>query len=76
MPVREKSKLERQLTVLLRDYDYKVEGNVIISKGIKGMTEDRVWGRCRDLQDACEQLCPIIRETDFTDRLVRYTSVI
>ncbi len=61
--------VERALRGLLRDFGYAVEGGVIIRKGIRGWCQDSVCGRARSLMDACEQLCPIIREDEFTARL-------
>lgn len=56
------------LKVLLRDFGFKVEGKTIIQLGIKGFTSDRVFGQCRDLFDAAEQLRPIICDEEYTRR--------
>ena len=60
-----------RLKVLLRDYDYKIEGKLLISKGIKGFTTDRIVKTVKDEYDACEYLCPIIKDKDFTERFMR-----
>lgn len=57
------------LTVLLRDFGYCVRGDAIVQAGVRGFTADRVWGRCRGLLDAAEQLCPIIADPEFSRRL-------
>ncbi len=59
------------LRTMLRDYGYRVEGRSVIRCGIRGWTSDEVlpW-KCRGLLEAAEMLCPIIREDDFTRRLV------
>lgn len=52
---------------LIRDYGYDVQGNVILSGR-------RYFGRCRSIFDAAERLCPIIRDTEYTDRLSKLTA--
>ena len=66
-----RSKFETKLIVLLRDFGFRVEGTTIIENAVRGFTSERVWGRCRDLFDAAERLCPVIRDNNFSDRLVR-----
>lgn len=56
---------------LLNDYGYDWQGNTIIERGIRGFTSDRIWGRARDLFDAIERLCPIIRKDDYTTRMIK-----
>lgn len=56
--------------VLLRDYGYRFEGKMLIERGIRGYTSDRVVGRFGDAQAAAEYLCPIIKEDEYTSRLV------
>lgn len=60
-----------RLNVLLRDYDYKIEGKLLISKGIKGFTADRIVKTVKGEYDACEYLCPIIKDKEFTARFMR-----
>lgn len=59
------------LTMLLRDFGYRVQGDAIVQTGVRGFTADRVWGRCRGLLDAAEQLCPVIADPEFTRRLAK-----
>ena len=63
-----------RLAVLLSDYGFKVEGNRIIQKGIRGFTSDRIMGTCRSVFDAAEQLVPIVKNPEFTDRFIRATT--
>ena len=55
--------------VLLRDFGYRFVGGVLIERGIRGFTRDRVLGNFRDAMDAAEFLCPIIHDEEFTQRL-------
>jgi hypothetical protein len=55
---------------LLADFGYSFRGGVLIGKGIRGHTSDRVFpGKFRDAMDAAEHLCPIIKDDEFTRRL-------
>lgn len=56
--------------VLLRDFGYRFDGKTLIEKGIRGFTADRVVGTFRDAMDAAEYLCPIIKNDEFTSRLI------
>ena len=57
-------------TELLADSGYSFRGGVLIEKGIRGHTSDRVVpGKFRDAMDASEHLCPIIKDYEFTRRL-------
>lgn len=57
--------------VLLTDFGYKLEGGKLIQKGIKGFTSDQIMtGRFGNAMAACEYLCPIVKDADFTNRLV------
>jgi hypothetical protein len=67
-------KIDKTLRRLLLDYDYDVQGGRIIQKGIRGFTSDRVWGRCRSVFDACEQLIPVIHDRQFTTRFIKVTA--
>ncbi len=60
---------KKQLKTLLRDYGYRVDDKSIISIGIREFTSDRIINRCRDIVDAAEMLCPIIRDPEYTHRL-------
>jgi len=64
--------MNKSLT-LLRDYGYRMEGKALIQKGIRGWTSDRIVGYFRDAFDACDYLCPIIQDEEFTRR---HTTVI
>jgi hypothetical protein len=69
-PVNADTRLRR----LLLDHGYDVQGNTIISKGIRGFCSDSAWGRCRSIMDACERLIPIIHDDEFTSRYNRITN--
>jgi hypothetical protein len=61
--------LERY-TRLLADFGYSFQDGVLIEKGIRGHTSDRVFPvKFRDAMDAAEHLCPIIKDDEFTRRL-------
>lgn len=62
-----------RLQVLLRDYGFRVAGDTILEVG-EGCCRDRVWGRCRNLWDAAEQLRPIIADAGFSARLSKITA--
>ena len=68
---RKMSDFDTKLTVLLRDYGYRVEGSVIIENAALGRIPERVWGRANNLLDAAEQLCPTIKDDAFTTRLAK-----
>ena len=67
------SRLDKPLARLLLDYDYRVAGNTIIQVGIRGFTSERLFGHCRDLFDAAEQLIPIIHAKEYQDRFQEIT---
>ena len=55
---------------LLADSGYSFQGGVLIEKGIRGRTSDRVVpDKFRDAMDAAEHLCPIVKDDEFTSRL-------
>lgn len=55
---------------LLADFGYSFRGGVLIEKGIRGHTSDRVFpGKFRDAMDAAEHLYPVIKDDEFTRRL-------
>lgn len=60
----------RRYVELLKEYGYEFAGGVLIEKGIRGYTRDRVVGRFRDAMDAAEYLCPFVRDDEFTNRLI------
>jgi hypothetical protein len=60
--------MNTKLAILLKDFGFKVEVTTIIELGVNGFTRDRIFGRCRDLFDAAEQLRPIIRDDEYTRR--------
>jgi hypothetical protein len=56
---------------LLSDFGYKLEGSTLIQKGIRGFTFDSIVpGKFRDAMDTAEYLCPIIKDDEFTSRLI------
>lgn len=63
--------MEVKLAVLLRDYGYRFGCGYIVSVGVRGITTDRIVGRARGIFDAAEQLCLIIRNDEYTARLIR-----
>jgi hypothetical protein len=71
--VRAKSKGPTALEMLLRDFGYRVEGNRIISIGIRGFFRNEIFGNCRNVFDAAEILCPVIADPRYTARLIRIT---
>lgn len=71
--MKKESVLDTKLKVLFRDFGFKVEGTTIIRLGIRGFTSDRIWGHCRNLFDAAEQLLPIIKDEAYTRRLLEIT---
>ena len=54
------SVMEKNMIRWLKDHGYKVEGNTIISIGVRGFTSDRIFGHCRNILDAVEMLQPIV----------------
>ena len=55
---------------LLADFGYSFRGGVLIEKGVRGRTSDRVFpGKFRDATGAAEHLCPVIKDDEFTRRL-------
>ena len=63
----------KALEVLMRDYGFRVEGNVIIENGIRGFTSSRVFRHCRSVFDAAEQLIPVICDSDYSARFGQIT---
>lgn len=67
------SALDARLGILLRDFGYQMQGNILISKGIKGFTSDRIVGSFRSVLSAAEYLCPIVSDEEYTNRFVKAT---
>ena len=63
-----RNNVETRLKVLLRDYGYKMEGNLLISMAIRGFTSESIFGRYRDIYDAAERMVPIIRDDGYYTR--------
>lgn len=64
--------MDKKLRQLLKDFGYRLEGKTIIRSGIRGFCSDQVVLRnCRGPVDAAEWLCPIVRDSKFTSRLVK-----
>lgn len=65
-------RLRRAYAKLLADFGYEVHGNLIIQLPIPPFfSQATVWGRCRDIMDAAERLCPTIANAEYTDRLMK-----
>lgn len=62
---------DTKLRVLLRDYGYAVEGDLLICKGVRGYCSDRVMRKVTDLFDAAESLIPIIADEGYSARFQR-----
>lgn len=60
--------MDTKIRVLLRDFGYRVDGNAMISVGIRGFMSDEIVGRCRSMFDAMEQLQPRINDPEFSAR--------
>lgn len=58
------------LTILMTDFGYRYEAGRLTQVGIRGFTSDRPMGRFASALVAAEHLCPIIRDGDYTRRLV------
>lgn len=67
-------KLNRQLTVLLRDHGYKMDGSTLMTIPIRRFDRPEVVGTFDSLMRACEYLIPIVREDDFSDRYRKFTT--
>lgn len=65
-----REQIQAKLKQLLSDFGYEVQGNTIINKAIRGFCGPTIFGKCRDLWDATEQLCPIIHSDEYTNRLI------
>lgn len=64
--------METKLKVLLRDFGYEYQGNVLIQKGIRGWSSDRIVGRYRSLFAAADSLNSICGE-DYVARWIKIT---
>lgn len=62
-----KSQTETILTVLLRDFGYRVVGDTILSLDC-AWVRSQVVGRCRNIWDAAEKLRPIIADPAYSAR--------
>lgn len=60
--------MDKGLTVLLRDFGYRVEGHTLIASGC-GFYSDRLVRKVRSLFDAAELLRPIIADEEYSARL-------
>jgi hypothetical protein len=59
-----------QHVLLLRDFGYRYQAGLLTQAGIRGFTSDRPMGRFDSSLAAAEYLCPIIREAEYTRRLI------
>lgn len=60
------TKVEKKLTILMKDFGYKVNGNEV-----RG---GQISKKCRGIFDAAEILCPIIKDDEYTNRLIKITN--
>lgn len=59
-----------KLTILLRDFGYKFEAGLLVDKGVPGFIVSKIVGKfCSELT-ACDYLCPIVKDEEFTSRLM------
>jgi len=64
---------ERKLVTLMLRAGYVLKGNEIWSIPI-GSYPAAFVRHCRSIQDAAEQLCPIVHDPEYTDKLSALTS--
>lgn len=64
------SELDRKLIRLMRDFGYYANAGSVYSMPIGGYPAQFVR-HCRDIFDAADQLCPIIADSEYTDRFVK-----
>lgn len=57
----------KALTRLISDYDYKYRDGLLYR-------DNRIVGQFRSAIDAAEWLCPIVKEDEYTLRLIKYTN--
>jgi hypothetical protein len=57
-------------TLLMADHGYRYQAGLLTQAGIRGFTSDRPLGRFASALAAAEHLCPIIRDAEYTRRLV------
>lgn len=62
------SSFERKLLRLIRDYGFDVQGNLLIQKGVRGLSSDITFRTVRGLFDAADQLIPILKDGEYTER--------
>jgi len=56
---------------LMRDFGYRFSGDTLIECGIRGFTSDRIVPyKFKSAMAAAEWLCPIIKTSEYTDRLI------
>jgi hypothetical protein len=67
------SRTTTRLQVLLRDHGFRVAGDTILELR-EGCCRVRVFGRCRNIWDAAEQLRPVIADAGFSARLAKITA--
>jgi hypothetical protein len=57
-------------TRLMLDHGYRYLAGALTQAGIRGFTSDRPMGRFPSALAAAEHLCPIIKQGEYTRRLV------
>ena len=65
--------MNTKLTVLLKDFGYKVTGCDLIEMAWRGGPA-RTIRQCRGLFDAAEQLIPLLRDDEFYSRFCKITN--
>lgn len=68
------SRRDNALIALMRDFDYRVEGSLLISNGLPGFSSDSTVCHVSSIFDAAERLCPLVGSDEYTRRFVRLTS--
>jgi hypothetical protein len=63
-------KTASKLTVLLRDFGYTFEAGMLIDRGIQNFIRSKIVGKFSSELTACDHLCSIIKDEEFTRRLM------
>lgn len=59
---------EKKLNVLLKDFGYRFEGNLLIRNKV-GFLPEKVIRRFKDISGAVEYLVPIINDWEYSRRI-------
>jgi hypothetical protein len=60
------SRFEKRLRQLLTDHGYRKADDLLIKRGIRGWTTDRIVGRFPSTFAACEYLIPRLADDEYT----------